>query len=108
MAYTPKQAYTGQPGTGDTLLATVPGSKSWIVKQITVTNTTASTATITLGLPAAAALAAANHLLSAVPIAANSVTVIDLTQVLATGETIRALQGTASALTVHIGVVEFP
>lgn len=108
MAYTPKAVYTGQPGTTDTLLATVPAAKSWIVKQITVTNTTGTAATITLGMPAAAALAAANHMLTAVSVPANSVTVVDLSQVLATGETIRALQGTATALTVHISAVEFP
>lgn len=108
MAYTPTRFYSGQPGTTDTLLATVTALKSWIVKQITVTNTTASAATITIGFPSAAALAAANHFLSAVSIPANSTTVVDLSQVLAAGETIRALQGTASALVVKISGVEFP
>lgn len=108
MAYTPKQAYSGQPGTTDTLLATVPGAKSWIVKQIAVANTTGTAATITLGLNSGATLAAANHLLTAVSIPANSTTILDLTQVLDTGQTIRALQGTGSALTVKVAVVEFP
>lgn len=108
MAYTPKQAYSGQPGTTDTLLATVPAAKSWIVKQVTIANTTASAATIRLSFPAGASLTAAQALLWDVPIPANSTTVVDLTQVLATGETIRALQGTASALAVKVSVVEFP
>ncbi len=106
MATTPKPLYSGQPGTGDTLLYTAPASTSTIIKQITVANTTGTAATITLGLRSGASLAAANHFLSAKSVAANDTLIIPLTHVLLTTETIRALQGTGSALTVHVSGVE--
>ncbi len=106
MATTPKPLYSGQPGTGDTLLYTAPAATSTIVKQITVCNTTGTAATITLGLRSGATLAAANEILSAKSVAANDTYVLPLTHVLLTGETIRALQGTSSALTVHVSGVE--
>jgi hypothetical protein len=106
MADTNKQIYVGQPGTGDTLLYTVPGATTTVVRCIHVCNTTGSAATITIGLKAGAALAAANHFLSAVSIPANGTYDWTGNQVLATTETIRALQGTGSALTVHISGIE--
>ncbi len=106
MATTPKPLYSGQPGTGDTLLYTAPGATTTIVKQITVGNTTATAATITLGLRSGAALAAANQIFTAKSVAANDTLIIPLTHVLLTTETIRALQGTSTALTVHISGVE--
>jgi len=107
MPYTPTQLYSvAQPGTTDTLLYTVPTGSTVIVRQITVANTTSTAATITLGLDAAAALVAANRLLSAVSVGPNETLVLDLHHVLNAAETIRALQGTASALTVMIsGIV---
>ncbi len=106
MPATLKRAYTGQPGTTDTLLYTVPASTRFRVREIHVVNTTGVIATITLGLHAAAALAAANHFLSALDIPAKGVYTGGEGQVLEAGETIRALQGTALALTVHISGVE--
>lgn len=106
MATTPKPLYSGQPGTGDTLLYTAPAATTTIVKQVTVCNTTGSAATITLGLRSGATLAAANEVFAAKSVAANDTLVIPLTHVLLTTETIRALQGTSTALTVHISGVE--
>lgn len=103
--YTPKQMYVGQPGTGDTLLYTSPATGA-IIKEITVTNTTGSAATITLGIKSGAALAAANHFLTAVSVPANSEVTYPLSQVLGNAETIRALQGTSTALTLHISGIE--
>ncbi len=105
--YTPTQFYEAQPGTSDTLLYTVPGATSVIVLTLTVTNTTGTAATITLGLDSGGALAAANHFLSVKSVPANDVLVYHLRKVLLTGETIRALQGTASALTVMLDGVAF-
>lgn len=104
--YTPKQMYVGQPGTGDTLLYTAPAGGA-IIKSITVTNTTASAATLTLAFPAGASgVDAAERLLSAQSIPANDYIDLEVSHVLANAETIRALQGTGSALTVHISGVE--
>lgn len=105
--YTPKPMYEGQPGTSDTLLYTVPGATSAIVLTVTVTNTTGSAATITLGLKSGATLAAANEILTAKSVPANDYILLHLRKVLLTGETIRALQGTGSALTVMVDGLEF-
>lgn len=107
MAYTPKRIYSAQPGTTDTLLYTAPSvTPAAIIKNISVTNTTGAAATITVGFPAGGALAAANHYLSAYSVPANSTVDFPMNHVLASGETIRALQGTASAITVHISGIE--
>mgnify|MGYP001592540730 CR=1 FL=1 len=63
-------------------------------------------ATITLGLNTGAAIAAAEHFLSALSIPPNATYDWSGFQALDASETIRALQGTASALTVVISGVE--
>ena len=107
MAMVPAQFYDDPPGTTDTLCATVPSTTTWIVKQIVLTNTTTAPATVTIGLNAGSALAAGNHLLSGVTLSAKQVVVLDLHQILATTETIRALQGTANAIVVRIAGLAF-
>lgn len=97
--------YQGQPGTGDTLLYTDPGGGA-IVRNIHVANETAAEATITLSLNAGGALAAGKHFLSAFRVPANGTYDWSGFAVLAAGGTIRALQGTGSALTVGISGVE--
>lgn len=106
MAYTPKKMYVGQPGTSDTLLYTAPAGGA-IIKSILVTNTTGTAATIDLAWPAGASgVDAAEDALKGYSVAANSFLQIETSHVLANGETIRALQGTSSSLTVHISGVE--
>lgn len=106
MAASAKSLYEGQPGTTDTLLYTAPAGGPVIVRSIHVANTTGSAATITLGLNSAAALAVANHFLSAMSVPANGTLDWDGWQVVSASGTIRSLQGTASALTVTIAGVE--
>lgn len=103
--YTPKQMYVGVPGTSDALLYTAPATGA-IVKEIIVTNTTGTAASLTLGLASGAALAAANWIIPAVLYAANSITVIPLSEVLGNVHTIRALQVTSNAITLHISGLE--
>ena len=105
MADVAKNMYEGAPGTTDTLLYTTVAAGG-IVRAIHVANTTGTAATITLGLNAGGALAAANHFLTALSIPANSPYDWSGFQVLNASATIRALQGTASALTVTISGVE--
>lgn len=106
MTDTATKLYEGQPSGSDTLLYTDAGTGT-IVRGIHVANTTAIAATITLGLNAAGALAAANHFLSAVTIPPNGTYDWSGFQMVSANGTIRALQGTASALTVTIsGVVQ--
>lgn len=106
MAYTPTKMYVGQPGTSDTLLYTAPAGGA-IIKSLLVTNTTGSAATITLAWPAGASgVDAAEQALGATSVPANSYVQIETSQVLANGETVRGLQGTSGALTVHLSGVE--
>lgn len=101
-----KQLYRGQPGVADTLLYTAPAGAPTVVRSITITNTTGAQASITLGTNAGGALAVANHLLSAYPVPGNGILIIEPWEVIDASGTIRGLQGTSGALTVHINGVE--
>lgn len=105
MADVLKSIYEGQPGTGDTLLYTAPATPT-AVRNIHVCNTTGSAATISLSLNAGGALGAGNAWLSSFSIAGfGTYDWSGLATVSAAG-TIRALQGTAGALTVTISGIE--
>lgn len=107
MAYTPKRFYLGQPGTSNTTLATVPSNKTWIVKQIMLTNTTSSDATVTLYLvPSGSSASASNMIVPGITIYAKSVVTIDLSQVMTAGDFFVGIQGTANAITIVISGVE--
>jgi hypothetical protein len=84
--------------TSSATLYTVPASTTTVVSNIIITNTAASAGTFTLALNGVA-------LASTVSVGANSITAIDLKQVLATTNTIT---GFASATTInyHISGVE--
>jgi hypothetical protein len=83
-------------------LYTVPTGYSAIIKQLVVTNTTGTAATFTFYIGAASA---GNALFSATSVAANDTVIINLSQVLATGETLRALASTGSALNLTVSGV---
>lgn len=105
--YTPKKLYTGQPGTTATTLYTAPASTTTIIKNIIICNTTTSAATLTLNLVASGGSAAtSNRIMSALNVNANDTVAMDLSGILATGDFISALQGTSSALTLHVSGVE--
>lgn len=92
-----------QPGTVTGILFTVAGSKRVTIKQIIVANTTASAATLTIGI---GGTAAANLIIPTVSVPANTTVTFDLTQTLEAAETLNGLQGTSAALTVTITCVE--
>jgi hypothetical protein len=93
--------YQGQPGTGDTLLFTA--ERRYTHFTITCTNTTGTDATITLNVAyAGAAAASTNQILSAATVQANKAGLLELGLVLEAGDTMRASQGTGSAITVLI------
>lgn len=106
--YTEKQlAQNAQANTSETTVYTVPASTTTIVKQIIVCNTTGSAANYSLSIvPAAGSAGDTNRIIKTVSFAANSTTIYDLTQVMATTAFISILQGTASAITVTISGVE--
>jgi hypothetical protein len=98
MATTSKALFRGAASTSNTTLYTVPSATTTVVTNIVVANTASSAATFDLSLDDVKTA-------QGVSVAANSITVIDLKQVLATTKTIKGL---ASAVTVnfHISGVE--
>lgn len=102
MAYDVEQVYEGQPPAIAGVLATVPAATKWFSLQVIVCNTTGADATITLGKNGTAD---ADLFVSAAAIAANQTQTIDLGTglVLQAADTIEGLQGTAGAITLHIG-----
>ena len=103
---TPVLLYRGQPGTAAGTLATA--TTTTVVKQVVIANVTAVTATLTLSLvPSGGTAGVTNRLCSATPFPGNSITTIDLAQVMTAGDFLSALQGTAAALTLTISGVTF-
>lgn len=101
--YTPAKLYVGQPTTSSTTLYTAPASTSVIIKQLVLVNTTNMAASVTLNHVASAGSAsAANQLIPALSIPANSIWTLDTSIVMNTGDFIAGLQGTSAACTVHI------
>jgi hypothetical protein len=84
--------------TSNTTLYTVPASTTAVITNIVIANTASSGATFDLSLDD---IQIAND----VSIAANSITVIDLKQVLATTKTIKGL-ASATSVNFHISGVE--
>lgn len=104
MADTAALLYEGQPATTDTLLYTATGVTA-IVRSIHIVNTTGTARTVTLGLNSGAALAGANHFLSALTIPANDFFDWSGFAVVSAAGTIRALQENATACTFTISGV---
>jgi len=98
MATTTKVLGRGAFATSNATLYTVPSATTTIVTNIVIANTTGSAGTFTLNLNGTA-------MASTVSVAANSITTIDLKQVLSATQTI---SGSASATTInyHISGVE--
>ena len=105
--YTPKKLYSGQPTTSATTLYTTPASTSTIVKNILMTNTTATDATITISfVPSGGTAGATNRVFTGYTVKANDTVAVDLSSVLSTSDFISALQGTSGAITIYISGVE--
>lgn len=98
MATITKALARGAFATSSATLYTVPSSTTAVVTNIVITNTASSAGTFTLGLNG-------TSLATTVSVAANSITAIDLKQVLSATNTITGL---ASAVTInyHISGVE--
>jgi hypothetical protein len=108
---TPKKLYGAQPSNVLATLYTVPAATTEIIKEIVLTNTTATDATITLYLVDSGGTAGVtNMLLNAYPVTASltikDTVFISMSEVLAAGGTIQGLQGTSGAITVRISGVE--
>jgi hypothetical protein len=99
LAATAKRLYGGVPNTTSSTIYTVPSGKTVIVKNITICNTTGSSALITVWCAGVA-------IINALSVAANDTVVLDLSLVLNANETITANQGTTNAIHLTISGVE--
>ena len=91
-----------QLGTSLTTLYTVPGSTTTIVKQVALCNTAAANRTVTLHLvPSAGTAASANAILFDVAVDSKSTTFVNLSAVMATGDTIQASASVAASVSIH-------
>lgn len=93
-------------GTSETTLYTVPASTTAIVKQIVIANVTASANTVGVSLVATGATAGTiNRIFFDQSVAAGAVIVLDLSQVLNTGDFISAKTTVAAAFNIHVSGV---
>ena len=99
MAATAKALSRTTLTTSSSTLYTVPSATTAIVTNIALANITTSDATVDLLLDSV-------ELLKEVTVAANSVTVIDLRQVLDAADTITGLASANTTITVHVSGVE--
>lgn len=84
------------------MFTVLPGA-TVVVRSIVFANVTAAAATIDVSLaPAGATAGDTNRICKGLSLPANSITVIDLAQVLGSGGFISLRQGTASAVTVTV------
>jgi hypothetical protein len=89
-----------QLGTSTTTICTAGAGITEVIKQIIITNTDTVDRTVTLAIGSAAT--AANRILSALPIGANDVIILDTALVLLTTETLQGLSDTADKVTVTV------
>lgn len=85
---------------------TVPASTTTIVKQIILTNTTASAKTVTVRLYTSGTENNTFDILSAVAIAANETITFNCSMVMAATETIKALASSATSVNITIFGIE--
>lgn len=98
MATTSKALARTAAATSSTTLYTVPSSTTTVVTNVLVANTASTAATFDLSLDDV-------QIANDVSVAANSITVIDLKQVLAQNKTIKGL-ASATSVNFHISGVE--
>jgi 2-phospho-L-lactate guanylyltransferase (CobY/MobA/RfbA family) len=89
-----------QLGTTTTTICTAGTGITEVVKQVIICNTDTVDRTVTLAVGSAAT--AANRILSALPIGANDVIILDTALVLLTTETLQGLSDAASKVTVTV------
>jgi hypothetical protein len=109
MAYLPTRFYHNTPGTGTAVALFQIASGSAIIKQIILTNTTATTAVVSLSLvPAPGTTLQTYHLFAnSLSVLGNSTVFLDLTMVMEATSAIFGTQVTAAAINVSIHGVAF-
>lgn len=111
--FAPERLYQGQPSTRESTLYTAPSTcQRVIIKEIIITNTSSSNATVSLSIvPSGQTAGVANRILASATLAAagqpnSSLKLDQMSQVMYANDFISGLQGTSGAITVTIsGVV---
>lgn len=86
---------------------TVPSATTTIVKQLIIANPTGTAATASVSIvPSAGSASTSNNVIGGLTVSANSTLVFDLSQVLATGDSIWALASAGTTLNIVISGVE--
>ena len=98
MATTSKVLFRGAASTSSATLYTTPSATTTVVTNVVVANTAASAATFDLSLDDV-------QIANDISVAANSITTIDLKQVLVATDTIKGL-ASATSVNFHISGVE--
>jgi hypothetical protein len=91
--------YVGAPGTTSTTVYTVPANTTTILKNIVMSNTAATPATITINV-------AGVGIVNSYSVSANDSVIMDMSLVLSAGDVISALQGTSNAINLFLSGVE--
>jgi hypothetical protein len=96
-----------QLGTTASSVYTAGSGVTAVVKQLLATNTTATASTVSVHLvPSSGTTTTANLIFAAVPVPANSTLIIDLSQVLNTGDQLFAFAGNATTVNLTVSGYE--
>ena len=108
MAYIPTILYpTNTPSTSGSTLYTVPASKSTIVKNIVLANTTGNESPISISVvPSGGSASPSNRILSNYAVPANGIATLDCSIVMPTGTFLVGTNSISGAITVTISGVE--
>lgn len=107
MAYTPKRLAQFVATASEATYYTVPATKSAIVKNVIVANTSASDRTLSLSIvPSGGSAGNSNRIIPGTNIPAGAVVPFDMTQVMNAGDFISAIASAASSLTLTISGME--
>ena len=107
MPYTPKRLYMGQPAFTGTTLYTASGTTTTILKAITITNTTSTSATFTINtVPSGSSATFSNQIVSALPLSGNATVTFENIGMLNNGDFLYATQGTTGSISIHAYGVE--
>lgn len=108
MAYTPKRLYIGQPAFAGTTLYTTTGTTTTILKAITATNTTATSATFSVNIVPSSSSSAtfSNRIISSLPLAGNATITFENIGMLNNGDALYATLGTTNSISIHVYGVE--
>jgi hypothetical protein len=101
--YAPVKLFQAVLTTSDVVLYTVAAATTVILKEIILTNTTATNATVSISIvPAAGSAAVGNRIFEQVPVAAYTTVIIsDLSEVMPTDEDITAKSSAATTITMR-------